>query len=48
MKPSTMISRRKLLTKLGLLFNGIVGVILAVPVLRYLFLSPGSQTDAGL
>ena len=37
MKPSTMISRRKLLTKLGLLFNGIVGVILAVPVLRYLF-----------
>jgi menaquinol-cytochrome c reductase iron-sulfur subunit len=37
MKPSTMISRRKLLTQLGLLFNGIVGVILAVPVLRYLF-----------
>ena len=34
MKPSTMISRRKLLTKLGLVFNGIVGVILAAPVLR--------------
>jgi Rieske Fe-S protein len=39
MTSSTLISRRKLLTKLGLLFNGIVGVILAVPVLRYL-LSP--------
>jgi menaquinol-cytochrome c reductase iron-sulfur subunit len=39
MTPSTMISRRKLLTKLGLLFNGIVGVILAVPVVRYI-LSP--------
>ncbi len=37
MTPSTTISRRKLLVKLGLLFNGLVGLILAVPVLRYLF-----------
>ena len=33
---STATSRRALLTKLGLLFNGLVGVILAVPILRYL------------
>jgi menaquinol-cytochrome c reductase iron-sulfur subunit len=32
-------TRRKLLMKLGILLNGVVGVILAVPVLRYL-LSP--------
>ena len=33
---STATSRRSLLAKLGLLFNGLVGVILAVPILRYL------------
>jgi nitrite reductase/ring-hydroxylating ferredoxin subunit len=37
MTPSTTLSRRKLLVKLGLLFNALVGLILAVPVLRYLF-----------
>jgi nitrite reductase/ring-hydroxylating ferredoxin subunit len=36
MTPSTTMSRRKLLVKLGLLFNGLVGLILAVPVVRYL------------
>jgi menaquinol-cytochrome c reductase iron-sulfur subunit len=39
MTPSTGTSRRALLAKLGLLFNGIAGAILAVPILRYL-LSP--------
>jgi quinol---cytochrome c reductase iron-sulfur subunit, bacillus type len=39
MTTSTDISRRKLLVKIGLLFNGIIGVILAIPVVRYL-LSP--------
>jgi Rieske Fe-S protein len=35
MTTSTGPSRRALLAKLGLLFNGIVGAILAVPILRY-------------
>jgi nitrite reductase/ring-hydroxylating ferredoxin subunit len=35
MNTSTGSSRRVLLAKLGLLFNGIVGAILAVPILRY-------------
>jgi len=38
----TGISRRALLMKLGILFNSIVAVILAVPVVRYL-LSPISR-----
>jgi len=42
MTPSTITSRRVLLVKLGLLFNGIVGLILAVPIVRYL-LSPVSR-----
>jgi menaquinol-cytochrome c reductase iron-sulfur subunit len=33
------LSRRELLTKLGIFFNGLVAVILAVPIVRYL-LSP--------
>jgi menaquinol-cytochrome c reductase iron-sulfur subunit len=33
------LSRRGMLMKLGLLFNGAVGTILAVPIVRYL-LSP--------
>lgn len=33
------ISRRGVLVKIGLLFNGIVGIVLAVPIVRYL-LSP--------
>jgi Rieske Fe-S protein len=36
---SSSTSRRALLAKLGLLFNGIVGAALAVPIVRYL-LSP--------
>ena len=36
MRLSSATSRRALLAKLGLLFNGLVGVILAVPILRYL------------
>ena len=30
------ISRRRMLVKIGLYFNGIVGLILAVPIVRYL------------
>lgn len=33
------VSRRTMLVKLGLLFNGVIGAFLAVPILRYL-LSP--------
>jgi menaquinol-cytochrome c reductase iron-sulfur subunit len=33
------LSRRAMLTKLGLFFNGVVGILLAVPILRYV-LSP--------
>jgi menaquinol-cytochrome c reductase iron-sulfur subunit len=36
MTPSTKSSRRALLAKLGLLFNGAVGAILAVPIVRYI------------
>ena len=36
MTASNVMSRRKLLVKLGLLFNGLVGSILAVPIVRYL------------
>jgi menaquinol-cytochrome c reductase iron-sulfur subunit len=39
MKLSDGLSRRGMLVKLGLLFNGVVGVILAVPIVRYI-LSP--------
>jgi len=39
------ISRRWFLLKLGLIFNGIAGTILAVPVIRYL-LSPAKRDDA--
>jgi Rieske Fe-S protein len=39
MTPSNGTSRRGALVKIGLLFNGVVGAILAVPVVRYL-LSP--------
>jgi menaquinol-cytochrome c reductase iron-sulfur subunit len=39
MKLSDGLSRRGMLVKLGLLFNGAVGVILAVPIVRYV-LSP--------
>ncbi len=39
MTPSDGLSRRSVLVKIGLLFNGVIGVILAVPIVRYL-LSP--------
>jgi menaquinol-cytochrome c reductase iron-sulfur subunit len=36
MSAQTGISRRAMLVKLGLLLNGIVGAVLAVPIVRYL------------
>jgi len=39
MNLSDELSRRGMLTKLGILFNGVVGVVLAVPIVRYI-LSP--------
>lgn len=38
----TDLTRRELFVKVGIFFNGVVGVILAIPVLRYL-LSPISR-----
>jgi menaquinol-cytochrome c reductase iron-sulfur subunit len=37
MSAENSMSRRTLLAKIGLLFNGIVGAALAVPIVRYLF-----------
>ena len=37
MSEENSLSRRALLMKIGLLFNGIIGVVLAVPIVRYLF-----------
>ena len=37
MSAENVMSRRALLVKIGLLFNGIIGVALAVPIVRYLF-----------
>ena len=37
MSEENSMSRRALLMKIGLLFNGIIGVVLAVPIVRYLF-----------
>jgi Rieske Fe-S protein len=39
MNLSDDLSRRRMLMKLGILFNGAIGVVLAVPIVRYL-LSP--------
>ena len=39
MTPTNELSRRRMLMKLGILFNGAVGMVLAVPIVRYL-LSP--------
>jgi Rieske Fe-S protein len=36
------ISRRQVVLKIAMLFNGVVGVLLAIPIVRYLF-SPVSQ-----
>jgi menaquinol-cytochrome c reductase iron-sulfur subunit len=46
MNLSDPISRRGAFAKLGLIFNGVVGAVLAVPVVRYL-LSPASRRPAG-
>jgi menaquinol-cytochrome c reductase iron-sulfur subunit len=46
MSPPDGVSRRGMLTKLGILFNGAVGLILAVPIARYL-LSPVLRRSAG-
>jgi menaquinol-cytochrome c reductase iron-sulfur subunit len=40
------LSRRDLFMKIGILLNGIVGAILAVPIVRYL-LSPAAQARRG-
>ena len=37
MSEENTLSRRALLMKIGLLFNGAIGVVLAVPIVRYLF-----------
>ena len=37
MSEENTMSRRALLMKIGLLFNGMIGVVLAVPIVRYLF-----------
>jgi Rieske Fe-S protein len=39
MKSAEEVSRRGMLVKIGLLFNGAVGIVLAVPIVRYI-LSP--------
>ena len=36
------ISRRQVVLKIALLFNGVVGLLLAIPIVRYLF-SPVSR-----
>jgi menaquinol-cytochrome c reductase iron-sulfur subunit len=46
MNPSDPISRRRALVKLGLLFNGVVGALLAVPIVRFV-LSPVMRRGAG-
>jgi len=46
MKPSEPITRRNALVKLGLALNGIVGLLLAVPLVKYL-LSPAIRRPAG-
>lgn len=46
MTTETLISRRSLLVKLGLLFNGAVGAALAVPIVRYL-MSPLTRARRG-
>jgi menaquinol-cytochrome c reductase iron-sulfur subunit len=45
MSLSDPVSRRGAFIKLGLVFNGVIGAVLAVPVLRYL-LSPVSRRSA--
>jgi Rieske Fe-S protein len=46
MKPGDGISRRTALARIGLLVNGVVGAVLAVPVIKYL-LSPVARKPAG-
>ena len=42
------VSRRGMLAKLGILFNGAVGLILAVPIVRYLLSPVIRQKSAGI
>jgi Rieske Fe-S protein len=47
MSPSDGLSRRRILLKIGMLFNGAVGVLLGIPIVRYI-LSPvmrGQSSD---
>jgi Rieske Fe-S protein len=47
MSPSDGLSRRRILLKIGMLFNGAVGVLLGIPIVRYV-LSPvmrGQSSD---
>jgi menaquinol-cytochrome c reductase iron-sulfur subunit len=46
MTPPNESSRRGALVKIGMLFNGVVGAILGVPIVRYLF-SPLTHDRAG-
>lgn len=46
MTPQDEMGRRALLMKLGMLFNGLVGLVLAVPIVRYL-LSPAVRERRG-
>jgi menaquinol-cytochrome c reductase iron-sulfur subunit len=46
MTPETVVSRRAILVKIGVLFNVLVGAILAVPIVRYL-MSPVTRARAG-
>jgi len=41
----TAVSRRGFFTKLGILFNGVVGAALAVPIVQYLFSSVSRGRD---
>jgi menaquinol-cytochrome c reductase iron-sulfur subunit len=45
-KPIDGISRRTALARIGLLFNGVIGAVLAVPVVQYL-LSPAARKPEG-
>ena len=41
------VSRRDFFVKLGIFLNGIVGVVLAVPILRYLLSPVARERNAG-
>ncbi len=47
MSNENLLSRRRMFTKLGILFNGIVATALTVPIARYLFSSSARGGAAG-